>query len=103
VFDNNGLLDNDHAMVTSVTFNEINSNNVYLTIFKGNISKVCEIDVYGQIIDGKIDFSYDKDGWENSGHGTIVLNENSIYLFADVDSYGPNARMGLVCDETLTR
>lgn len=103
VFDNNGLLDNDHAMVTSVTFNEINSNNVYLTISKGNISKVCEIDVYGQIIDGKIDFSYDKDGWENSGHGTIVLNENSIYLYADVDRYGPHARMGLVCDETLTR
>ena len=103
VLNGSGEPDDPYAVVTSVTFNEINSNNVYLTIFKGNIAKVCQIDVYGQIIDGKIDFSYDKDGWENSGHGTITLNEDSIHLYAEVDSYGPNARMGLSCDDTLYR
>ena len=103
IFDNNGELDENYAIVTSVTFNEINGTTADLTIFRGNIAKVCQIDVTGEIIDGKIEFSYDKDGWENSGHGTVTLNENSVHLFAEVDSYGPNARTGLNCDETLTR
>ena len=103
VFDNNGELDENYAVVTSVTFNEINGTDVNLTIFKGNISKVCQIDITGKIIDNKIDFSYEKDGWENSGHGTISLNGDSIHLYAEVDSYGPNARMGLECDDDLTK
>ena len=103
VFDNDGQLDEDHAMVTAVTFNSINGTTANITIFKGNISKVCEIDVTAEIIGGKIDFSYEKDGWMNSGHGTITLNGDSIHLYAEVDSFGKNARMGLVCDDDLTR
>ena len=103
VFDNDGQLDENYAVVTSVTFNEINGTTADITIFKGNISKVCQIDVTGEIVDGKIDFSYNKDGWLNSGHGTITLNGDSIHLYAEVDSYGENARMGLVCDDDLTR
>ena len=98
-----GIPDDPYAVVTSVTFNEINGSTANITIFKGNLAKVCQIDVTAEIIDGKIDFSYDKDGWENSGHGTITLNEDSIHLYAEVDSYGPNARMGLSCDDTLYR
>lgn len=103
VFDNDGQLDENYAVVTSVTFHKINGTTADITIFKGNISKVCQIDVTGEIVDGKIDFSYDKDGWMNSGHGTITLNGDSIHLYAEVDSYGENARMGLVCDDDLTR
>lgn len=103
VFDNDGQLDENYAVVTSVTFNKINGTTADITIFKGNISKVCQIDITGEIVDGKIDFSYDKDGWLNSGHGTITLNGDSIHLYAEVDSYGENARMGLVCDDDLTK
>lgn len=103
VSNGSGIPDDPYAMVTSVTFNEINGSTADLRIFKGNTAKVCEIEVTAEIVDGKIDFSYDKDGWENSGHGTITLNKDSVHLYSVVDSYGPNARMGLDCDNDLAR
>ena len=103
VFDNNGQLDNNHALVTSVTFTEINGTTAKFRIFKGNIVAVTEIDATGEIVDGKIQFSYDKDGWLSSGHGTITLNDDSIHLYAVVDSRGSTARITLDCDNDLTR
>lgn len=103
VFDNNGELDRDHALVTEVTFNEINGSIASFRIFKGNIVALTDIEATGEIIDGKIDFSYDMDGWGSSGHGTITLNGDAIHLYATVDNRGSGARITLESDDDLTR
>ena len=46
--------------------------------------------IYGKVYGRVIDFQFQEDGWGGSGHGTIWLGENEIYLslgYDYVDSY----------------
>ncbi len=59
--------------------------------------------IVATIKNGKtIDFTFDQDGWNNSGYGTITLNGNSIHLKIDIDDYN-SAQWGIYGEADLTR
>ena len=91
----------ERLVSTTIEFKEIDGTTVNCLLYKGNIVTVAETNISGEIIDDQIEFSY-TDSWNGKGHGTIMLQGDSVYLFCEEDEHG-NGRIALNCDVTLSR
>ena len=87
----------------SLDFEEIDGNTATFNLQIGNIICVVGATVTSEIIDNRIDFVFDDNGWGGKGHGTIMLNGDSVYVYCVEDEHGNGNRISMDCDDTLIR